>query len=88
MKNKDQFTIQVVKGKKGLDVYLYTGDKRHYVTTRRPNDLLRKKLSSGISLGELQRIKPGSSREEQKYYERTRFLLRVVNEFIIHELAA
>jgi len=88
MKNQNRFTIQVKKGNNGLDVFLNTGAKDHYIVTRRSNDLLRKRLSGGISIGELKRAKPRSSRSEQKYYECTRYLLRVVNDFINHELVA
>ena len=89
MKNEKRYEIYVVNGTNGLDVFLNTGHENHYITTRRPSGLLWTRLKDGVNLHELKKSKPRSSqREEQKYYERTRHLIRVVDEFIMHELAA
>ena len=88
MKNKNQFTIQVQNGANGLDVFLNAGSGKHYITTRRPSGLLWSRLRNGISIGELRRTKPYASRKEQKYYKSTRYLLRIVDDYIDYKLTA
>ena len=89
MNTKKRLTIRVAKGKCGLDVFLDTGNESHYITTRRSNYLLWERLKNGVSLNDLKREKPrSSSRGEQKFYESTRYLLRVIDGFIKYELAA
>ena len=89
MKNEKRYAIQVKNSANGLDVFLNNGHESHYITTRRPSGLLWTRLKDGVNLHDLKRTKPRSKRrEEQKYYERTRHLIRVVDEFITHELAA
>jgi len=84
----NRYRIHVVNGRSGLDVYISTGNEDHYVTTRRHNGLIWERLRVGVSIGELIRLKPRKSRLEQKYYNCTRHLLRVVDDFIKHDLTA
>jgi len=86
LKNQNRFIIYVDNGKNGLDVYLSTGSETYYIATRRRNSMLWERLRGGVSIGELQRLKPRQSRSEQMYYERTRHLLSVVDEFIDYEI--
>jgi hypothetical protein len=86
MKFQNQFIIQAKNGKKGLDVYLRANGDEHYLYTHRPNHLLLKKLKDGVTIGEIKRIKP--ARDEQMYYHFTRYILKVVDEYIQYDLAA
>ena len=84
----NRYRIHVEKGRNGLDVYINTGNEDYYLTTRRYNGLILERLRVGVSIGELKRLKPRKSRLEQKYYNYTRHLLCVVNDFIKYDLTA
>ena len=92
MKKTKNYTVHVENGKNGLDLYLAKGNEKHYVTTRRANGLLWLGLKNGVSVEELRKFKPKKTdrqrRGEQRYYERTRYLLRLIDDFIECELAA
>jgi hypothetical protein len=86
MKNLNQSTICAKNSERGLDIYLRIDSNEHYITTHRPNGLLWTKIKSGISLGELKRVKPKYTRMEQKYYHYSRYLLKVVDDYIQYDL--
>ena len=88
MMKPSQFILRAVEGKKGHDYYLSTDKGSFYIATRRPNTLMWQRFKDGISLGELKRSRPSGYRSEQFFYERTRYILRVVDDFIKQELAA
>ena len=75
-------------GKHGVDLFLDISGIQHYLVTRRSNDLLLYWLKDGISLGELSRIKPSRNKAEQKRYHYAKYIMKIVNEYITHELAA
>ena len=93
MKNTKKYTVHVENGKNGLDLYLARGNEKHYVTTRRANGLLWLGLKNGVSVEELRKFKPKKTdnlgrRSEQRYYKQTRYILRLLDDFIDCELAA
>ena len=65
----------------GLDIYINSSGKLHYITTRRPNGILYLWLKSGVSLGELKRFRPRYVRIDQKRHHHARYLLRLVDEW-------
>ena len=88
MDQNNNMILRAVNGKNGLDFYLRTSSgQEHYLVTFKPNGLLWQKLRSGVTLGELRRLKPRSARTEQKYFNSTRHLLKVADSFIEYDLA-
>jgi len=79
--------ILVRNGKTGLDVYLDISGSHHYLYTRKPSGLLYTWLKNGISICELSRVKPKSSRTSQKRVHYAKRLLIIADEYITHELA-
>jgi len=88
MKNQNLFTVQVKNGTHGLDIYLDISGRLHYVTSRRASGLLWVKLKGGVTLGELRRFKPQNTRFEQMYYHTSRYLLKILEEYLRYDMPA
>jgi len=76
-------------GNNGVDLYLDISGVTHYLVTQRSKGLLYLWLKDkGITLGELNRIKPSRDIKEQKIFHYARHLKKVVSEYVQYELAA
>ena len=86
MKHQNQFTLHAKNGMHGLEIYLIAFGREYYITTHRSNGLLWQKLKGGVALGALRRVKPWYTHTGQKYYHYSRYLLKIVDEYIRQEL--
>jgi len=87
MKNKNA-RVYVVNGKAGLDVYLDISGSRHYLYSRKSNGIIYEWLRDGKTIGELTRVKPGSSAISQKKFHYAKRILQIVHEYFEFELAS
>jgi len=88
MKNENMLTIHAKNGNHGLDIYVGSSGQWHYILTRRASGLLWTKLKDGVTVGELRRLKPQNTRLEQKYYHASRYLLKVVKDYLRYDMSA
>lgn len=60
--------------------------QRHCLMSRHPNKTLSHAYKDGVTLGEIYRMKPSRKSREQAILHSSRYIARVVSEFIKYEL--
>ena len=86
--NNPNVRIFTQNGRNGLDIYIDISGKIHYLASRRRSGLVYQMLKDGMTVGELNRIKPSGSRPGQKKYHYVQHLLRILEDFFQYDLAA
>jgi CRISPR/Cas system-associated endonuclease Cas1 len=66
----------------GLDIFVKCEGEEYYLTSRRRSEYVQKKLKSGVTLGELRRVKPQRNWDEQQYYHYAKHLLKLADGFV------
>ena len=85
MKNP-KTSLYAKNGKYGLEIYIDISGTAHHLSTRRPSGLLYLWLKDGKSLDEIRRTKPRYTRAKQKRHHYAQYLLKLVAEYVEHEL--